>query len=1349
MSLANDTSYMPTKLPFRKFKFGDDGENTRVIEFNASKKRFVCDIGQYQCTVGDTLPREDPFVKSPDKKWEAFAHEHNLYIRPAGGGDSTRLTDDGVEFWSYGLDFARPNELVKGGPRRPTLRWSPDSKKIVVSRRDERGVEHMHYISYTKQRPKHFSQPYALPGDSAIPVPGLHVIDIEARTNLPVKVAPAPHQLSLTGSARDSVWSDGSDRLYVSYFTRASKKAYLAEVDAHTGATRILAGDSSKTFVEIGSPQDPTAWYVTNDGREVVWWSERDGWAHLYLVDAATGRVKNRITSGPWAVGAVQHVDDRARQVYFTARGREDGRNLYYAHLYRVNFDGSGLTLLTPEALPRRSRSLNISLPPADHRCQQTRGRGCEKATRERPPDLNRTGAYEMTRGIRSTAAVLSLLLGAATAVGAQGTGTVRGQVTAAATVRPLEGAQVLVAGTGRGSLTNRDGRFLIVGVPAGPRVVRVQLLGYGVLEIPVAVAAGQAAEVPVALQTEAVALEGIVVTGQPAATRRRAIGTSVVAIEAAQTVEQAAVSSLAQLLQGRQAGVTSLGASGTVGAASTLVLRGLTSLSQRNAPVVYLDGIRVDGSDKALIAVGGQAPSRLNDINPADIERLEIIKGAAATALYGTEASAGVIQIFTKRGRAGESAMSAGVKLGANRVPDVFPLMHSDPKYVSANDLIETGLYQEYNVAVRGGTEGTRHFVSGSYLSNEGSFTSNFFERAGGRVNLSLLPRQDLTADFSSSFAWSRTQLPSNDENAFGVLFNVLAGNPVLRGSEADPFGGPFLPVPYAREIGNADESYRFTGGITLQHQPLARFQQRLTLGLDAVAGEAITTWPYAPNNFRPRGSREIGERRAIQTNVDYSVSWSTRIADGVESTLSAGGQLYRTNDRSVYSRGSAFAAPGLTLLNAATASIEIDERQLSYTTGGLFVQEQLGFGDKVFATAGLRVDGSSAFGENFGLQAYPKADVSYVVSEERWFALPAVSVLRLRGGFGMAGMQPGAFDAVRTYGAFTANGGKPAIHALNLGNPDLAPEVSYEWEGGVDAGLLGDRLSLSATLYHQITRDALLTRTLAPSTGFLEPQLANLGEIRNQGLELSADAALFQSDRVDWRVNASYAYNDNEVTDLGGSAPLTIDRFGSMVREGFPAGGKWGFVTTGTDARGYPVRSDSMEFLGASLPPHTGALGSDVSFGALKLFANAQWAAGHVVNNHNRTYMLRMRTGREYFDAVEAAADNPANPQSDAVKQLLAGAGILGDFVEEADWLKLREIGLSYELPAGLSGRVGAKQAQLSLSARNLFTLTGYSGTDPEVTSRYDLGSLAVGADFFTVPQARQFVVGVNVQF
>ena len=239
----------------------------------------------------------------------------------------------------------------------------------------------MHYISYTSQRPRHFSQPYALPGDSVIPLPTVHVVALEEGdvaaggregvdgdgmmdgsgsapalrvvANHRVEVAPIPHQLSFAGSGPDSAWSADGTRLHVNYFTRGSQRVFLAEIDAATGASRVILGDSTRTFVSLGhrgggSSGGTPSWYVSQSGEDVIWWSERDGWAHLYRFDGQ-GNLKNQITSGPWTVGQALLVDETRQRIYFTARGCEPGRNPYYAHLYRVGFDGSGLTLLTPE----------------------------------------------------------------------------------------------------------------------------------------------------------------------------------------------------------------------------------------------------------------------------------------------------------------------------------------------------------------------------------------------------------------------------------------------------------------------------------------------------------------------------------------------------------------------------------------------------------------------------------------------------------------------------------------------------------------------------------------------------------------------------------------------------------------------------------------------------------------------------------------------------------------------------------------------------------------------------------------------------------------------------------------
>lgn len=351
MSLAADTTYDPDRLPFRAFRFGADGDDERTIEFRTGKRQFACDIVTYNCVAKDTTYNEAPFVLSPDKTLEVFVQGHDLYVRPRGGkGDTVRLTTDGAEYFAYGVTAITPQQQLRGNrTRRPNVRWSPDSKKLLVVRTDQRNVGLMPYVSYTSQRPRLFTQPYALPGDSIVPTPHYYVIDVPTKRSTKVELPVRFNIASIGGSLRDSTWTPTSDKAYISGLARASKAAYLVEVDATTGKGTLIAKDTGKTYVELASPRDPESWYVLKSG-EVIWWSERDGYGHLWLL-GKDGSVKRQITSGTWQVGAVQHVDEGTRTVWFTARGRETDQLVYNTHLYRTGLDGGVIQRLTPDTL--------------------------------------------------------------------------------------------------------------------------------------------------------------------------------------------------------------------------------------------------------------------------------------------------------------------------------------------------------------------------------------------------------------------------------------------------------------------------------------------------------------------------------------------------------------------------------------------------------------------------------------------------------------------------------------------------------------------------------------------------------------------------------------------------------------------------------------------------------------------------------------------------------------------------------------------------------------------------------------------------------------------------------------
>lgn len=352
LSLAADTSYDGSSFPFRTVDLLDDG---RAISLEAGGKRFRCDIGRYQCLLEPTPASPRHFIPSPDGRWEAFIHEYDLYVRStAEPSDSIRLTDDGEELRAYGVQAPMPTTVLNGSPEVPVLEWSPNSRRIAVQRMDETGVGLVMLYSSTSTRPRSFLFPYGQPGDSLVPRWDIHVVDVDSKANRRLPVPSQPIWLSgmsgLHGLDWVTVeWGPDSRQLFFTHGTRGPKRVQLMVVEPGSGEPRILAKDTADTFVELhAGGRSPPNWAVLGGGREIIWYSTRDGWGHLYRYDDA-GNLMNQITSGPWSVEEIQFIDENLRRVYFTAWGRESGRNPYHAHLYRVDLDGGGIQLLTPE----------------------------------------------------------------------------------------------------------------------------------------------------------------------------------------------------------------------------------------------------------------------------------------------------------------------------------------------------------------------------------------------------------------------------------------------------------------------------------------------------------------------------------------------------------------------------------------------------------------------------------------------------------------------------------------------------------------------------------------------------------------------------------------------------------------------------------------------------------------------------------------------------------------------------------------------------------------------------------------------------------------------------------------
>ncbi|MBL8962244.1 MAG: DPP IV N-terminal domain-containing protein, partial [Gemmatimonadetes bacterium] len=354
LSVAADTSYVPDRLPFTEFAFVRGGAAIQVQV--ADSARYTCDLATYRCTGPErraAAPRDE--ITSPDGKWAAFSRNENLWVRNVATGQESQLSTDGEAYWGYGVvPEGCCQEITNRRAKRkvwPVLRWSPDSRRIATHRYDERRVESLHlWETVPGGRPKLHSYKYALPGDSIIPTWDVYVFDVEGRKGTKLDIPPIPGMFTSADSAfRDVQWTRDGASLFVAARSRDFKKYDLYQADPTTGKARLVFTEAGKTYRELHQFNGTPNWRPLKNGRELLWWSERDGWGHLYRIDATTGQVLNQVTNGAWLVLDLLGVDEATGTIHFTGVGRESGIDPYYRTLYKVGLDGSALTRLSTE----------------------------------------------------------------------------------------------------------------------------------------------------------------------------------------------------------------------------------------------------------------------------------------------------------------------------------------------------------------------------------------------------------------------------------------------------------------------------------------------------------------------------------------------------------------------------------------------------------------------------------------------------------------------------------------------------------------------------------------------------------------------------------------------------------------------------------------------------------------------------------------------------------------------------------------------------------------------------------------------------------------------------------------
>ncbi len=1037
--------------------------------------------------------------------------------------------------------------------------------------------------------------------------------------------------------------------------------------------------------------------------------------------------------------------------------------------------------------------------------------------------------------------------------------GTIEGTVTDAGTGRPVEGAQVAATAVGIGALTNAQGRYRLQNVPARTLDVRVRMVGYSPMAKSVTVTAGGSATLDFAISQSALQLQAVVTTGTAGATEVKRLGNTVATID---PPKFAPIRTATELLQGREPGVVGISSSGLTGEAMKIRIRGNASLTQSNEPIVFVDGIRVSSGGTSG---GGATLSNLDAIDPNTIERVEILKGAAAATLYGTEASNGVIQIFTKKGSAGAPKWDITIgqdfsRYPTNRIDDNWGVptrqgqLDSLKKLWGRNDLalftpfseplqrnyFETGSAQTVNVSVTGGTQNLNYLASGNFNKDDGPWAAqrlqglanDLVRRSGGRSTVGFFPTPKLRIGATASYVNTYANRPQYGNNIYSPVTLLEFSKPELgecrnsdpTGTDPDlgvkspgvckiagnPTGSPNAfgtPRETAKKL-NEIFADRFISSVDVLYTPVPSLNLTATFGVDYTSQTINQFQPFGYNVDGVIGDDVFGDKGIYDTNnrqvtLDVKANW-TRDWGNFNSAFVAGLQGFVTKAKYPGSFGYDFPGPGIARTDAAGYQFASDGI-LETVNGGYFAQEQVGYKNYLFVTGGARYDYSSAFGKTAAGVLYPKVSVSFVPTDFVGHGFGPVSSWRLRAAWGQSGRQPSAFAKFTTFSAQTGPAGA-GLRPDNLGNPDLKPEVATEIEGGTEVGFLNDRFGIEATYWKRRVDDLLFNLQYPPSGGFTNAQLTNVGVLDAHGTEIGVKGFIIQRPGLSLDLFANVAFLKQEVVSLGTAPELktggSYARIRGYIKPGYAPGEFFGakLKTVPAGSLPYDLNKDGVpdteaqmlaflatprdytalfngsvimtenglnSDLGKPTPDYTGSFGGTLSF-----MRNWRLSTLFEYKGGNYTYWCLIcgfrnaspvGTNSELFAKTRATLLNPASTAQQRLAAAKTWATELASLtpyqglneVSDGDFLRFRELSLTYSAPPSVTQRFGGREMSVTLTGRNLMLWTKYQGVDPEVTYSGGGGSSGVDENFvesidaFGFPLPRRFGLSVRIGF
>lgn len=974
-----------------------------------------------------------------------------------------------------------------------------------------------------------------------------------------------------------------------------------------------------------------------------------------------------------------------------------------------------------------------------------------------------------------------------------------------------IPGATVVLKGTSRYAATDLDGKFSIPAPDDFPFTLLVNLTGYQQQEIDIYELTGEPAEV--VLKTANV-LDEVVVIGY--GTQKKGDITGSVASVPQLALKQP-ISSFDRALQGAAAGVQVTQTSGQPGAAVSIRIRGGNSITGGNEPLYVIDGFPVYNSnaDASAGVTAGPSINALSSLNPSDIESIEVLKDASATAIYGSRGANGVVIITTKKGKAGQNTLTYDAYYGTQKVlkkVDVltnakdWALLKNDaransgkaPYYTQAqidglgegtdwqSEAFRSTPIQNHQLSLTGGDDRTRYSISGNYFKQDGVLRNTDFERYSGRINLD----RDFSSKFKVGVNLTASKITAQVANN-GVVNALLAMPPTVNVYNANgkytyqsefetPLGNPIATLE--KEV-NRTKTYRVLGNVYGEYTFFDGLVGKVSFGADVINNKQNRYVPsdiYQGANSNPTGKASVGTKFSSTWLNENTLSYSKTFNQTHSLNVVVGYTQQAFETESAIAASEAFVTDQLEYNDLGSGSVysQPSSGSSAWALNSWLGRINYSIDQKYIFTVSGRADGSSRFGKDKKWGYFPSAAFAWNISREDFLAnYKSISNLKLRLSAGVTGNQEiGQYLSLATLNSNTYFfGGQTYIgFAPNrIANPDLGWETTAQYDAGIDLSLYKNRINFVFDAYYKKTTNLLLNVPIPYTTG-QSTALQNYGSVENKGIELGINTENFTG-AFTWNTNFVFSVNRNKVLTLGDGADYIISG-ANIAKVGQPLGSFYGYKTngifqTGDDIANLPTinpattkpgdrryvdingdgkitQADDRTLIGNAQPKFQGGITNTLSYLNFDLSFFFQGTYGNKLFNQNKQ-QLELLTGQQNASATALERWTPTNPTNVIQRAFEDPAPVnTGRYVEDASFLRLKNVTLGYNLPKSIASKIHASQIKVYVSAANLLTWTKYTGFDPEV-SRNEQSTLTQGIDYSVYPGSKSFLGGLSISF